>query len=235
MSEDHSIARSIAQHLRALRLQISRRQITWIDFALSAARLYIADHKPMRAAALLATLTELDQEQRLQAALLEAAIESAQDSGHKSCSLTMIVCDEGDNIVSCLDTVDAIMDELVICDTGSTDDTVGKARMYGATIVYHEWEQDFSKARNAAIDHARGDWIFWMDADDRLEAPSAHTLQTLWRTGSAQAAAVRIRSLVAKGGEVEFMQVRLFPRHHRLRFERRIHEQIMFAVQRQAI
>lgn len=230
-------SRTEVEELRTLRTHLRLNAIDWPEFALSAAGLYLRDRKPRRAQALMETVSDnqLRPDLKKQYRALTYEIAANQADEHKSCSLTMIVRDESDNITQCLDTVDAIMDEIVVCDTGSTDDTVSKARMYGATIINRRWADDFSSARNAAIDHAHGDWIFWMDADDRLEKQSAHVLQRLWRTEPAQAAAIRVRSLVPGGGEVEFMQVRLFPRLDSLRFQRRIHEQIMFAAKRLSV
>jgi hypothetical protein len=61
----------------------------------------------------------------------------------------------------------AFCDELVVVDSGSTDRTVEVARAGGATVVEHAW-RGFGAQRNVAIDHARGDWILEVDADERI-------------------------------------------------------------------
>jgi hypothetical protein len=62
------------------------------------------------------------------------------------------------------------VDELVVVDTGSDDDTVAIARSLGAIVVMHPWQQDFAAARNAALPHCTKDWVLWVDADEYLEA-----------------------------------------------------------------
>lgn len=237
MTENISLADSVSQKLKNLRVLIGKKQIKWSDFALSSARLYLTIQKPRRAKTLLETIDNerLGEDHRAQKRLLleEAHLQSTSDQ--KTCSLTMIVRDESANIADCLDTVDTVMDEMIICDTGSVDNTLHKAALYGVSTIIFPWDNDFSKARNAAVDRATCDWIFWLDADDRMDRQSAKNLQKFWRSASPQAAAFKVRSLTPEGGEVQFMQVRLFPRIDSLRFERRIHEQIMFAAKRAGI
>ena len=60
--------------------------------------------------------------------------------------------------------------ELVITDTGSTDGTVALAESLGARVNHFKWCEDFAAARNACQAHAKGEWIFWLDADERLKA-----------------------------------------------------------------
>ena len=61
-----------------------------------------------------------------------------------------------------------IVDEIVVVDTGSTDDTIDKACGFPIKLHRFRWGQDFSAARNFAIEQASSDWIY-IDADERLE------------------------------------------------------------------
>ena len=84
----------------------------------------------------------------------------------------MIVKNEEKLLPQCLESVKDVVDEMVIVDTGSTDDTVAIAENYGARVYFHEWNNSFSEARNHAFEHARGlnpDWFLIMDADEELE------------------------------------------------------------------
>ncbi len=83
-------------------------------------------------------------------------------------SACMIVKNEEDNIARCLASVKNIVDEIVIVDTGSTDRTMEIARSFGANIFEHPWENDFSLHRNQSIDHATGEWVFIIDADEEV-------------------------------------------------------------------
>lgn len=59
-------------------------------------------------------------------------------------------------------------DEVVVCDTGSTDGTLEQAAILGATVVHFPWVNDFAAARNYAFAQCKSDWIVWFDADDAL-------------------------------------------------------------------
>ena len=74
-------------------------------------------------------------------------------------SLCMIVRDEEKHIRRCIESVKGLVDEIVVVDTGSTDNTVEIAKEYGAKVYFHDWEDDFSKAKNEALRHAAGDFI----------------------------------------------------------------------------
>ncbi len=83
-------------------------------------------------------------------------------------SLCMIVKDEAEMLPECLASVQGVVDEIVIVDTGSTDDTVAIAHAAGAKVVHEPWQNDFARARNAALAHATGDYVLQLDADERL-------------------------------------------------------------------
>jgi glycosyltransferase involved in cell wall biosynthesis len=106
-------------------------------------------------------------------------------------SLTMIVKNEERTLGRCLDSVRGVFDEIVIVDTGSTDHTKTIAASYGAKIYDFAWCDDFSAARQYALDRATGDWVVWLDSDDvvegaehirtRVERAPAELKQFLWR------------------------------------------------------
>ncbi|MBU5485215.1 glycosyltransferase [Clostridium sp. MSJ-11] len=81
-------------------------------------------------------------------------------------SLCMIVKDEQDVISRCLDSIKDIVDEIIIVDTGSTDNTKEIIKGYTDKVFDFEWVDDFSAARNYAFSKATKDFILWLDADD---------------------------------------------------------------------
>ena len=86
-------------------------------------------------------------------------------------SMTLIVRDEEENLGRCIDSFIDDVDELVVVDTGSTDETMRVAREHaGAKLVEgtFEWVDDFAAARNHADSLATGDWLSWCDADDEI-------------------------------------------------------------------
>jgi glycosyltransferase involved in cell wall biosynthesis len=66
------------------------------------------------------------------------------------------VRDESAFLADCLASLSGIVDETVVVDTGSTDDTPDIARSFGARLAHHRWADDFSQARNVSLDLARG-------------------------------------------------------------------------------
>lgn len=85
-----------------------------------------------------------------------------------SVSLCMIVKNEEDIIERCLNSVCDVIDEIIIVDTGSTDQTKSIVRKYTERIYDFVWVDDFAVARNYAFNQASKDYIFWLDADDIL-------------------------------------------------------------------
>lgn len=87
-------------------------------------------------------------------------------------SLCMIVKNEEENIKECLDRALEYVDEAIIVDTGSTDNTRNILKDYEkqdkVTIIDYVWDNDFSKARNKSIENAKGDYILILDADERI-------------------------------------------------------------------
>jgi len=86
-------------------------------------------------------------------------------------SVALITRDEESWIERCLASVATVADEIVVYDTGSRDRTVELARALGARVIEGTWNDDFSRARNAALDACRGTWILSIDADEWLLEP----------------------------------------------------------------
>src|SRR5580692_9110946 len=83
-------------------------------------------------------------------------------------SLAMIVRDAETQIEGVLEDASTFCDELIVVDTGSEDATKELAAARGAKVFEFEWIDDFAAARNASFEHCTGDWILWLDADDRI-------------------------------------------------------------------
>lgn len=94
-------------------------------------------------------------------------------------SLCMIVKNEEKHLVRCLYSVRDIVDEIIIVDTGSTDQTIDIAKVFGARVFEFPWTGDFSEARNHSLKQATGDWILILDADEVISAQDLDELKTL--------------------------------------------------------
>src|SRR5207244_342449 len=71
------------------------------------------------------------------------------------------------------------VDEMIVVDTGSTDDTPAIARRLGARVYHFPWCDSFSAARNESLQYACGRWIFWMDSDDTIDPDCGRRLREL--------------------------------------------------------
>jgi tetratricopeptide (TPR) repeat protein len=101
----------------------------------------------------------------------------------------------------------------------------------GARIFDFAWVDDFSAARNESILRATGDYILWLDADDRVDPPEAEKLRLLkqnfpWKKN--QAYYLRVNSQSPTDGETHFYQLRVFPNVAGAGFEGRVHEQVFY-------
>ncbi len=151
-------------------------------------------------------------------------------------SLCMIVRDESHNLSACLAPISKLFDEIIVVDTGSTDATKKIARRFGATVVAFPWKDNFSAARNETLRHATGDYIFWLDADDRIDAANAKLLDELFRSldGSPQAYLMTTVCKLANRAvdPLNVSHIRLFRAHAEAGWRYRIHEQILPCLQR---
>lgn len=94
-------------------------------------------------------------------------------------SLSMIVRDEAERLAACLRSVQGFVDEMVVVDTGSCDDTVAIAEGLGATVHRIDWPGDFAPARNQALQWVSGDWVLVLDADEQLRPEAREPLRQL--------------------------------------------------------
>lgn len=81
-------------------------------------------------------------------------------------SLCMIVRDEENVLERCLESIADVVDEIIIVDTGSVDQTKEIAAKFTDKIYDFEWIDDFAAARNVAFSKGTGEYLLWLDADD---------------------------------------------------------------------
>jgi tetratricopeptide (TPR) repeat protein len=141
-------------------------------------------------------------------------------------TLCMIAKNEGHRIGKCLESVQGLVDEIVVVDTGSTDNTLEVVAQYGAKTGYFEWCDDFSAARNVSLSLATGDWIMWLDPDDVLPKDCHAKIREVMRQGLGKKKAY-YWVLDDRGFEpVRCLQMRLFPNLPGVKFTMPIHEQV---------
>ena len=166
-------------------------------------------------------------------------------AGDNTVSLCMIVKNEAHQLARCLYRVKPIVDEIIIVDTGSSDHTVDITTCYGAKIYHHQWDNDFSDARNVSLRHAHGKWVLIIDADEVISPSDHESLLNMVKqsNGDRQAFRFETRNYTddvgfegwhpndgrypdeqAGAGWCPSRKVRLFPNNAAIRFVNPIHE-----------
>jgi tetratricopeptide (TPR) repeat protein len=140
---------------------------------------------------------------------------------------SLITRDEQHNLGACLDSIGSVVDEIVVVDTGSTDDTINIARSFGALVAECPWQADFSLPRNHGLDLASGDWILYIDADERFSVDG--DLRDALNDPDLVAGLVRFRSA---SGFNPYLEHRLFRNRVDIRFRSAMHETIVPDVRR---
>ncbi|MEJ5300850.1 MAG: glycosyltransferase [Thermodesulforhabdaceae bacterium] len=148
--------------------------------------------------------------------------------GDKKLSLCMIVKNEAHQLGELLNQVKDAVDEIIIVDTGSEDNTVEIANRYTPFVFSFPWKDDFALARNFALEHAHGDYFLWLDADDRLPEDSVKKLSLLKKYFDRKTFFLFILEDI-KNQKVNscFYQIRCAPLRKDIRFRHRVHEELL--------
>ena len=142
-------------------------------------------------------------------------------------TVSMIVKNEEKYLADCLESIHEFCDEIVIVDTGSTDNTIEIAKKYKTRIFQFPWTNDFSAARNHALQKSTGKWILYIDADERLSPSSVKELQKIVQGDRTEGVRCIVKSLDEVTGHHNSMKyIRLFRNNPGLKFTGKVHEQI---------
>jgi glycosyltransferase involved in cell wall biosynthesis len=164
-------------------------------------------------------------------------------------ALSMIVRNGEQDLAHCLESVRGIVDEIVMADTGSTDSSIEVAQQFGARVIHVPWTNDFSAARNAALNAVSADWVLVLDADEQLDEQAKTQIAGATRSTTTAGYSVTIRnyvhnlterswgkSAIANDGRlpraahfpgyVEHENVRLFRKRPEIYFVGRVHETV---------
>jgi len=170
-------------------------------------------------------------------------IDEKEKKTKKTLSLCMIVKNEENTLIDCLNSIKNVVDEIIIVDTGSTDRTKDIAKIYGAKIYDFKWTGDFSEARNYSLSKANCDWILILDADEVISPIDHDRLKELINKKQNVAYSITTRNYVnafnlsgwtsngsiysreEKGkGWFPSTKVRLFPNKKGIKFYNKVHE-----------
>lgn len=148
-------------------------------------------------------------------------------------SACIIAKNEEKNIETCFESLRTIVDEIVLVDTGSTDDTIAIAEKYNAKIYSYSWKNDFAAAKNYAIDQARGEWIIFLDADEYFSDESIQSVKKyildINKDINCQAIGVKIINIDTDREDQEissFSNVRIFRNQSNIKYKNAVHEEL---------
>ena len=146
-------------------------------------------------------------------------------------SACVIVKNEAENIGRWLESMQAIADEMIVVDTGSTDETVAMARAAGAKVYSFAWCNDFAAAKNYALEQATGNWILFLDADEYFTPASQAKVRPLLMRLEPH---LKIEGVLCRLINIDtddnnrimttLVQLRMFRNRRNLRYSGKIHE-----------
>ncbi|OON86126.1 hypothetical protein BXO88_08730 [Oribacterium sp. C9] len=147
-------------------------------------------------------------------------------------SQAMIVKNEEKNIERALSWGKGIVSEQIVVDTGSEDKTVEIAEAMGAKVYHFDWIDDFSAAKNYAIEKCTGNWIAFLDADEYFNSEDARKILEYIRItedNGGEGIFSMLINLDDKGKiDSSASHIRIFKKLKNLRYKRRIHEELCY-------
>lgn len=164
-------------------------------------------------------------------------------------SLCVVARNEAALVGDAIASARPVVDDVVVVDTGSTDDTPHIASRAGARVVHAPWPGDLARAHDLPVAHARGDWVLVLDADEMLDPARREGLRELIRTGGRDGYAVPVRNYTygwwdnrwrpadsrdpltrGAAGYVPTEPIRLFRRDPAHRFTGALHQTVVPAI-----
>ncbi len=155
-------------------------------------------------------------------------VDPAHRTGGPLLVAALIVRDESEQIVECLDSLAGIVDRIEVADTGSLDDTVALARAAGANVEEIGWQDDFAWARNQVLERCTdADYMLWIDADERLVCDDPAHFRAVLATYGRLHPGYRfmIHNQAASGERTHSFMARRIANPKLVRFEGALHEQ----------
>lgn len=142
-------------------------------------------------------------------------------------SAVVITKNEEQNIESCLKTLEWC-DEIIVVDDHSTDKTAFLAEKAGATVYTHALKNNFSQQRNLGLEKAKGNWILFVDADERVSGSLANEIQAMTIENNFDGFYLKREDTmwgkVLRHGEVGNIQLLRLAKKHKGKWHGTVHE-----------
>ena len=147
-----------------------------------------------------------------------------------SIAVVILTFNEEKNIVQAIESAKLVTEEILIVDSGSTDKTVQLAEQNGVRVVFQQFEDDFSRQRNFALDNTKANWLLHIDADERISTELAENIKKAVTTNTEKVYSFR-RSNILFGKKFKYgvfrpdKVKRLFPRNGGV-WQGKVHESL---------
>lgn len=149
-------------------------------------------------------------------------------------SVCLIVKNEEKNLLRCLKSIENIADEIIVVDTGSTDNTIELARSLNAKVIEYNWNNDFSEARNKSLEYATKDWILFLDADEEIPKEEGEKFKLIInepKNSKFEGYYFRLVNIISENDVGDAVVFRAFRNDMDYRFKGKMHEQVIASVQ----
>lgn len=148
-------------------------------------------------------------------------------------SICLIIKNEEKHLYQCLSSVKDIASEIIVVDTGSTDNSILIASQFTTQIYSYRWKNDFSSARNFCLNKANGEWILTLDGDEELDVNCLNVLQEKIQAPDIEAYLLALNHCSKNPHElltIPDLQPRLYRNNKQYRYRGIIHEQILDSI-----
>lgn len=146
-------------------------------------------------------------------------------------SACMIAKNEEKTIARCINSYIDLVDEVVVIDTGSTDDTISIAKELGAKVFHFTWNDHFAEAKNFALSKVKGDWVIFLDADEYFAANMARNIRPLIKRLDKTFNAIACKMINIDDADGSFVDVithvRIFKNNKYIKYVNPIHEMLI--------
>lgn len=144
-------------------------------------------------------------------------------------SACLITKNEENNIEQCINSYRDFVNEVIVVDTGSIDDTIAIARRLGAKVFHYAWNDDFAAAKNFALAKAKGDWVIFLDADEYFGKSNVKKVIERAHSEGSEVIVARLKNIdVDDDNKIIdiIQQIRIIKNSRLLRYKGAIHESI---------
>lgn len=146
----------------------------------------------------------------------------------------MIAKNEENDLSRCLESVNGLVNEIIIVDTGSSDRTIAIAQQYGTKVISIDWPGDFAQARNISLKNAACEWILVLDADEYFDESSSRKFNEVLTKTRAIGLQLCVRNLQPSGELVKYQDnyiTRIFRNLPGIQYEGVIHESVLPSIE----